>query len=1733
MMNDNNNDNTTNKSQAWKLTFQLTFGNYQTWVRHVHRELSLHEKPDYINFLKTEQKWVPKRRVLSLSDENGHDEEGTIGKKLKEEIATRMHIKRLEEIEKVRGSLYPRIAALMLAYVSKPVKQALEMHPRYDVWSGVVQNSVKEEEVTVDAEYGPFEDPLELLKMLIDVTRRQRFRHNVVFQANDVVRMRKEWVSFSMVANENMHDYLTRFQDLKKDLQICGVEEMQDVMGITREQQEVMMLFRGLSPKHPARAYLQTLFKASATNPTSFPSSIVDFTKTVQDFTLAREFDEEVQGQKKAEPEPQRPKQPKHHAYNPGSGSSSINYFTVAVSSIQHTDALEVANDEYDDMPSLMSDSGSESEDIEPDSDNESEDIEPAERLTSSNIKRTYSQSVEDEMREIFGVSSDEEQSTTYPRSPTISPASVPPETDPDDDIKSPLCSPTASPIAILECGLHAELPGMFRLTELESAHHRSYTRMFDGWRENDDPPDRLTTSGDNSSDGSGKVVNVVNSLTKYTCYTFDTPPKCRNKPDPFGFQKVLLDSQAGCSIFRDAEILSDLRENETLISVSGIGEGAQLIARHAGTFMKFGLVAYCPTATANILSLAEMVDRKCRVSYYSKDDLFVLTSPCRSVQLRFQRVGRHYVSQVGPTAQAHVTPGYEQRLKKPSQQGDDTTTSTTQDTLGTQKGSKRTVRFSGLKHPKDIPPASTHAAKDGPPASPHDAACLSYALTDNNVQGTISERAAIYSKRDVNQAIQARQLQARLGFPPSSDLAKMTIHGSTMTARDLAIADHIYGPPTPSLKGRTTKKSSPPIVTPSNMRIEEHQVLEVDLMFVRGLPFFVAILVPLGYSFVTYVPTKSEKEIRAALLKIIDQSRARHITITDVVSDNEPGVKACEAKVNQQGIRLSFTAAGEKVHRIERRIRFIKERTRAIMHSLAYSLCAKLLSYCVQHANWCTNIHRLSTSTHARNPHEQFSGRPLHAPRDIRHAFGDYAQATIPHPNNTMQSRTEPCIALTHSGSLTGGVLMYAIKSGATMVRDQFRILPIPPALVTLLNKLATKDNLPPLDDPHDEATGLDNPTPNPTPDVDTIHVDADQLAPAIEPEWRGVTSPAATAHSRNATRSTTALRNEQEALADTLSKETIAKNTIQIPQHKDSSDDEEGNKSTRLIHTENSLDDEYWHAEETVDIFYATILNISVNSAMKSYGQTARESILKEIKGLWQKKAWTPTRFNEISTDERKRVIRSFMFLKEKFTAEGLFDKLKSRLVAGGHMQDRELYDDLASPTAALMSLFILCAIVAHENRVVATVDIGSAFLNANASERVPIHMLLDRQMSEIMCEIDQTYRDFLTAKGEILVKLGKALYGCLESALLWHKHLTATLAQIGYTQNKADPCVYNAVKEGVCCTIVLHVDDLFIASQSEALKEEILAHLKSTYKETSENRGVKHNYLGMVFDMSISGQVTVSMPGYEQALFNDLDKKYRPAATPAKDDLFEIDETSERLNSKDAAEFHTNVAKLLYLAKRVRPECMVAVNFLCQRVTKSTLQDQEKLNRLLGYIQSTPGASIMFMPGEKGITLALYVDASYGVHPDGKSQSGATLIVGDHGPVFIKSAKQTIVAKSSTEAELVATSDSANQLIYARLVLDGLGYPQSEPSVLYQDNMSTMALIKSGRPMNERSRHIGIRYFWITERVSNGEFRVAHMPTELMLANLLTKPLQGLQFRNENWLLSRSAHLGSSEP
>ena len=213
---------------------------------------------------------------------------------------------------------------------------------------------------------------------------------------------------------------------------------------------------------------------------------------------------------------------------------------------------------------------------------------------------------------------------------------------------------------------------------------------------------------------------------------------------------------------------------------------------------------------------------------------------------------------------------------------------------------------------------------------------------------------------------------------------------------------------------------------------------------------------------------------------------------------------------------------------------------------------------------------------------------------------------------------------------------------------------------------------------------------------------------------------------------------------------------------------------------------------------------------------------------------------------------------------------------------------------------------------------------------------------------------------------------------------------------------------------------------------------------------------------------------------------------------------------------------VAKLLYLAKLARPDCLTAVAFLTTRVSRCDRDDLDKLARLIKYVRATREHGIRLEIGEGGMVVMVLVDAAYGVHADGKPHTGSCIVIRDMGAVHCKSCKQQIVTKSSTEAELVALSDSANQGIHVRNFLIAQGYSM-DPIIIYQDNLSCMALVERGSSAAERTRHINIRYFWVKERVNTGELTIRHMRTTEMHANLLTKPLQGGQFVAERLALT----------
>ena len=119
-----------------------------------------------------------------------------------------------------------------------------------------------------------------------------------------------------------------------------------------------------------------------------------------------------------------------------------------------------------------------------------------------------------------------------------------------------------------------------------------------------------------------------------------------------------------------------------------------------------------------------------------------------------------------------------------------------------------------------------------------------------------------------------------------------------------------------------------------------------------------------------------------------------------------------------------------------------------------------------------------------------------------------------------------------------------------------------------------------------------------------------------------------------------------------------------------------------------------------------------------------------------------------------------------------------------------------------------------------------------------------------------------------------------------------------------------------------------------------------------------------------------------------------------------------------------------------------------------------------------------------------------------------------------------KQKLNTRSSTEAELVGCDDVITKILWTRLFMEAQGY-KIKQNILYQDNKSTILLVENGtKSAGKRLRALNIRYFFVTDQVQKGKLEVEYCPTKEMWADLMTKSLQGSDFkRSADRLMGRS--------
>jgi hypothetical protein len=220
--------------------------------------------------------------------------------------------------------------------------------------------------------------------------------------------------------------------------------------------------------------------------------------------------------------------------------------------------------------------------------------------------------------------------------------------------------------------------------------------------------------------------------------------------------------------------------------------------------------------------------------------------------------------------------------------------------------------------------------------------------------------------------------------------------------------------------------------------------------------------------------------------------------------------------------------------------------------------------------------------------------------------------------------------------------------------------------------------------------------------------------------------------------------------------------------------------------------------------------------------------------------------------------------------------------------------------------------------------------------------------------------------------------------------------------------------------------------------------------------------------------------------------------------------VDESFEKLKQDKDVEFHNLVAKTLYSTKRARLDTCTAIAFLTTRVRAPDKDDWNKLVHLMRYIRCTRTMPLILSAKGSGI-LKWWVDASFAVHPNMHGHSGGGLSLGRGFPI-VSSTKQKLNTQRSTETEIVGADDFMPAICWTRYFMKAQGYGVKD-NILFQDNKSSILLEKNGKASSsKRTKHVNIRYFFITDRVSKEEVSVVWCPKGDMIGDYATKPLQG---------------------
>ena len=391
---------------------------------------------------------------------------------------------------------------------------------------------------------------------------------------------------------------------------------------------------------------------------------------------------------------------------------------------------------------------------------------------------------------------------------------------------------------------------------------------------------------------------------------------------------------------------------------------------------------------------------------------------------------------------------------------------------------------------------------------------------------------------------------------------------------------------------------------------------------------------------------------------------------------------------------------------------------------------------------------------------------------------------------------------------------------------------------------------------------------------------------------------------------------------------------------------------------------------------------------------------------------------------------------------------------------------FGELFAPTVSVSCVRLLAALACEQNLDLCHFDIQQAFVQSDLDE-------------DVFMRLPQGYGRL----SGLIVKLCKSLYGLKQASRHWHSHLTRCLLFLGFSQSKADACVFRLLEDGrVVMIIVVHVDDIFAAGQKERC-DQFGRDLNEMVPV--KNLGELKWYSACFYERDLErGLLKISQQRFAEELAAEYGIEWGrsvPLSVSVKLDDFDVNEASPDVP------FRELVGSLMWLATQTRPDIANAVRAVARYCASPKMVHWNAARGILGYVKRTSWMGLTFERGVvTGMSMQVFADADYASRETGRKSVSGGLVMCGGGCVSWFSRTQRSVTLSTTEAEYVAMVEVMKEVMFLRHVwrfmLPDMGMPCIQ---VFEDNQGAIQLAQN--PItNSRSKHIDVRFHWIREHV-----------------------------------------------